>query len=80
MSIEKDFYKEVGLSEKEMNDESEIGIIDETKTFKDLVQEFECELILDALECCEGEKKAAANMLGMNRTTLSEKCRRYGIS
>ena len=35
--------------------------------------------ILKVLELCEGQKTKAAQMLGINRTTLWKKLRQYGL-
>ena len=51
----------------------------ETLTLKDAVARFEQNMILDALKECGGNKSDAADMLGVERTTLVRKCQRYGI-
>ena len=51
----------------------------ETLTLKDAVARFEKNLILDALKECGGNKSDAAEMLGVERTTLVRKCQRYDI-
>jgi DNA-binding NtrC family response regulator len=43
------------------------------------LDELERTHILRVLELCEGQKRKAASMLGINRTTLWKKLRQYGI-
>ncbi len=50
------------------------------RSLKDHLGEIESALIRDALEACGGVVAQAAKMLGMGRTTLVEKIRRYEIS
>ena len=45
---------------------------------KSAVNEFEKQLILKALEKTKGVKKRAANLLGLNRTTLVQKIKKLG--
>ena len=47
-----------------------------TVSFKQAVEEYEKELILKALEHTGGNKNKAAELLGLNRTTLVEKIKR----
>ena len=47
--------------------------------FNRLVDDFENSLILKALERTNGNKKAAARLLNLNRTTLVEKIKKKGI-
>ncbi len=47
--------------------------------FNEAVNEFENELILQALRCTEGNKNKAATLLKLNRTTLVEKLKRKGL-
>jgi DNA-binding NtrC family response regulator len=47
--------------------------------FNDAVNEFENELILQALQKTEGNKNKAATLLNLNRTTLVEKLKRKGL-
>lgn len=47
--------------------------------FNRLVDDFENSLILKALERTKGNKKAAARLLNLNRTTLVEKIKKKGI-
>jgi DNA-binding NtrC family response regulator len=47
--------------------------------FNDAVNEFENELILQALQKTDGNKNKAANLLNLNRTTLVEKLKRKGL-
>ncbi len=47
--------------------------------FNDAVNEFENELILQALQRTSGNKNRAATLLNLNRTTLVEKLKRKGL-
>jgi DNA-binding NtrC family response regulator len=47
--------------------------------FNEAVNEFENELILQALQRTSGNKNQAATLLGLNRTTLVEKLKRKGL-
>jgi len=47
---------------------------------KGVVQEFEEKTIRRALDLCKGKKLRAARMLGISRSVLYSKMRRYGIS
>jgi DNA-binding NtrC family response regulator len=47
--------------------------------FNQAVNEFENELILQALQKTEGNKNKAASLLNLNRTTLVEKLKRKGL-
>ncbi len=47
--------------------------------FNEAVNEFENELILQALQKTEGNKNRAATLLNLNRTTLVEKLKRKGL-
>lgn len=47
--------------------------------FNGLVQEYENKLITSALSRTGGNKKAAAKLLGLNRTTLVEKIKKKGL-
>jgi DNA-binding NtrC family response regulator len=48
-------------------------------SFKEAVDELECHLILQALERTHWNKNKAAQLLGLNRTTLLEKIRKKGL-
>ena len=43
------------------------------------IQRFQREMMLQALENAHGNKTAAANLLGLNRTTFIERMRRHGL-
>jgi DNA-binding protein Fis len=61
---------------------AEWGVLD-VKTGIDLYQEvrrFETRLIERALREAEGNQTRAARLLGLNKTTLHEKIKRYGIN
>lgn len=47
--------------------------------FKDLVSSFENQLIITALQKSTGNKKEAAKLLGLKRTTLLEKIKKKGL-
>jgi transcriptional regulator with PAS, ATPase and Fis domain len=47
--------------------------------FNSLIEEFENQLIMQALERTKGNKKAAAELLNLNRTTLVEKIKKKGL-
>ncbi|TDJ60120.1 MAG: sigma-54-dependent Fis family transcriptional regulator, partial [Nitrospina sp.] len=46
---------------------------------KQMVEEFEKELLLEALEKTDWVKNKAAKLLGLNRTTLVEKLKKMNI-
>ena len=48
--------------------------------FRDLVDRFETDLILQALERTHWNKQKAAQLLGLNRTTLIEKIKKKGLT
>lgn len=56
-----------------------IPLPEEGLDFKKVVDAIECGLIIQALERTQGNRKRAANLLGMNRTTLVEKIKKRGI-
>ena len=47
---------------------------------KKAISKWEKRIILEALDACGGSRKDAAEQLGINRTTLYNKMRRYGIA
>jgi two-component system, NtrC family, response regulator AtoC len=49
------------------------------RSLKELVEEYERELILKALRDCGGHQRRAARALGILPTTLSEKMRRLSL-
>lgn len=53
-----------------------VQISDEGISFKEVVSDFENELIAKALERTGGNKNKAAHLLHLNRTTLVEKIKR----
>ena len=61
------------LADSPMSPESEIILSDE-------VRRFEVELIRKALQKANGNQSQAAELLGLKRTTLNEKVKRYGIT
>jgi len=56
-----------------------IGIPEEGMNLKSVVENFEKELILEALEKTNWVKNKAAGLLGLNRTTLVEKLKKMNI-
>ena len=56
-----------------------VGIPDEGLDLKKVVEGFEKELIIEALEKTNWVKNKAANLLNLNRTTLVEKCKKLNI-
>lgn len=54
-------------------------IIDDGFSFSEAVNEYERELIINALEQADWVKNRAAKLLNMNRTTLVEKIKKQGI-
>jgi DNA-binding NtrC family response regulator len=48
-------------------------------SFRDVVDDFETDLILQALEQTHWNKNQAARLLGLNRTTLIEKIKKKGL-
>jgi DNA-binding NtrC family response regulator len=48
-------------------------------SFRDVVEDFETDLILQALEQTHWNKNRAAQLLGLNRTTLLEKIKKKGL-
>jgi hypothetical protein len=56
-----------------------VGIPDEGINLKKLVEGFEKELVIEALEKTGWVKNKAATLLNLNRTTLVEKCKKMKI-
>ena len=56
-----------------------VGIPEEGMNLKSVVENFEKELILEALEKTNWVKNKAAGLLGLNRTTLVEKLKKMNI-
>jgi len=48
--------------------------------FRSVVDRFQTDLIREALEATGGNKKEAAELLGLNRTTLTEKIKKLGLA
>jgi transcriptional regulator with GAF, ATPase, and Fis domain len=48
-------------------------------SYREALQSFERELILDALSRAQGVQKKAAALLGLKPTTLNEKIKRLGL-
>ena len=57
-----------------------IGLPEEGMNLKQAVEDFERELILEALEKTNWVKNKAAGLLGLNRTTLVEKLKKMNIT
>ena len=56
-----------------------VALPDDGVDFNQAVNEFENELILQALQKTSGNKNRAATLLNLNRTTLVEKLKRKGL-
>ncbi len=56
-----------------------VELPDEGLDFNNAVDEFENELIIQALQKTDGNRNKAASLLNLNRTTLVEKLKRKGI-
>jgi len=52
----------------------------ETETLFDRVEQFERELLRDALAAAGGNKSEAARLLGIHEATVRTKLKRYNIS
>jgi DNA-binding NtrC family response regulator len=50
-----------------------------TRPLKDRVEEFEKQIILEALETCRQNQKQTAKLLGLSRQGLINRMKRYGI-
>tara|TARA_B100000315_G_scaffold138699_1_gene127762 strand:+ start:542 stop:1555 length:1014 start_codon:yes stop_codon:yes gene_type:complete len=57
-----------------------VGITDEGVDLKKMVEDFEKELIVEALDRTDWVKNKAAGLLGLNRTTLVEKIKKLQLS
>ena len=56
-----------------------VSLPEEGVDFNDAVNDFENELIIQALQKTDGNKNKAATLLNLNRTTLVEKLKRKGL-
>ena len=56
-----------------------VGLPEECMSLKQAVEDFEREMILEALEKTNSVKNKAAGLLGLNRTTLVEKMKKLNI-
>ncbi|MDY0188712.1 MAG: Transcriptional regulatory protein ZraR [Syntrophus sp. PtaB.Bin138] len=65
---------------KEAQSIGSIQIPDDGIDFNELVNQFEKDILLNALEKSSGVKNRAAKLLNLNRTTLVEKLKRLNIS
>jgi DNA-binding NtrC family response regulator len=74
----------VGALEEELESSLPKGHVTEIPdtgiNLKEVVEEYEMSLILQALEKCDWVKNKAATLLGLNRTTLVEKLKKRGIT
>jgi len=74
----------VGAQEAELEAPAQKGPVMEIPesgiNLKEVVEEYEMALILQALEKCNWVKNKAAVLLGLNRTTLVEKLKKKGIT
>lgn len=69
------YFKNVRLDRYVAN----VALPEDGLDFNDAVNEFENELILQALQKTNGNKNKAASLLNLNRTTLVEKLKRKGL-
>lgn len=75
-----DMPPKVLSEESKLDDQvSSIIIPEEGVSFNEMVEDFEKDLLLKALEKTGGVKNRAAKLLDLNRTTLVEKLKRYSI-
>jgi DNA-binding NtrC family response regulator len=70
-----DYFRQVRLDRFVAN----VALPEEGIDFNEAVDQFENELILQALKRTEGNKNQAATLLNLNRTTLVEKLKRKGL-
>ncbi len=49
------------------------------QSLKDFVDDFEKKIIFTALDVTNGNQKIAAEILGVKKTTLNEKIKRFGV-
>jgi len=56
-----------------------VALPEDGVSFNEAVNDFENELILQALKKTDGNKNQAASLLKLNRTTLVEKLKRKGL-
>ncbi len=68
------------MLQKSMKKSFFIGLPEEGMNLKQAVEDFERELILEALEKTNWVKNKAAGLLGLNRTTLVEKLKKMNIT
>jgi DNA-binding NtrC family response regulator len=66
--------------QKSLKQSFHVGIPDEGINLKKLVEDFEKELLIEALEKTGWVKNKAANLLNLNRTTLVEKLKKLKIT
>jgi DNA-binding NtrC family response regulator len=65
---------------KPAKEEAALSAIDKSFSFKKAVEDYESELIVKALEQTSWNKNKAAELLGLNRTTLVEKIKKMQIT
>jgi DNA-binding NtrC family response regulator len=70
-----DYFRQVRLDRFVAN----VALPEEGLDFNEAVNEFENELILQALQRTAGNRNRAATLLNLNRTTLVEKLKRKGL-
>lgn len=73
------FYSRIGHSQPWINLYAEINWATEPVDFRQLVNQFETELIVTAMRKSGGNKMGAAKLLNLKRTTLIEKIKKKGI-
>lgn len=70
-----DLFAAFAMPEKDQSIDLASGPVD----FNDLINEFESELIVTAMKFTAGNKKEAARLLCLKRTTLLEKIKKKGL-
>jgi len=73
------FRSRIGASQPWINLHAEINWATEPVDFRQLVNQFETELIVTAMRKSGGNKMGAARLLNLKRTTLIEKIKKKGI-
>lgn len=70
----------LGLEHFSLSDNGKKEVAANGSLLKTKTNTIEQQAVLDALEICHGNKKAAAEMLGITRATLYSKLKKYNIS
>ncbi|WP_461612834.1 sigma-54 interaction domain-containing protein [Clostridium sp. Marseille-QA1073] len=67
------------LPEKILKSKNKNYVLNEGGTLKDIVEEVEKDIIIETLDKTDGNKNKAAEMLGLSRTGLYKKLKRYNL-